>query len=107
MAKVWKIGSHATAAIEVECAAIGYPHHDADGEIAYSNTHFADEDTAWIKLGDERRAHHQLAASAVREARAALAKKDAHLLDAALPSRSTSSWRERQEHARDAARGHA
>jgi hypothetical protein len=82
--KVWKLRDNATAPVEIECAAPGYPNLDAAGDIIYSNTHFTDEATAWARLRDDRNAHLRRASTDVRKARASLARHEGQLVEAAL-----------------------
>lgn len=59
---------------QVECHSVGYPHEDVEGNVQCVNTHFDDEDEAWVEAGREAQAWAKLAARSIERAEADLAQ---------------------------------
>ena len=70
--------------VAVECDRVGHPHNDADGKRQYENTHYDCEADAAVSLIVEADAVLRIETREVAHQRAALAKAEAALVEAAL-----------------------
>ena len=78
----------------VKCAAVGYPHRDADGSVQYENTHFDTEAEAWESIRRSAAAQVELDGAGVEQARVSLREAEGRGAEAAARfSRVESSFR--------------
>lgn len=96
----WFVGG-ALPPRQVECHSVGYPHEDVDGHVQYVNTHFDDEDEAWVKADREAQAWAKLAARAIECAEADLAQARADAGEAVKAILNLDRARQDREHNRE------